>query len=118
MTKKHSSAGIIAASYLDQGLSLRNAINLTLADHMNEGCRFTSDALEKIIASVKAHLCDAIEVEETACADQADKAARSGDQRPTVDLTEEALLWEFRKMFINHRGGITLKRIPLEDFYV
>ncbi len=76
MTKKHSSAGIIAAHYLDQGLSLRNVINFTLADHMNEGCRFTGDALEKIIASVKAHLCEAIEAEEIACADQAgDKAA-------------------------------------------
>ncbi len=36
----------------------------------------------------------------------------------TIDLTEEALLWEYRKVFYNFHGGITVKRIPSEDFYV
>ena len=35
-----------------------------------------------------------------------------------VDLTEEALLWEFRMVYYNYPDGITVKRIPSEDFYV
>ena len=72
MTKKHSSAGIIAARYLDQGLSLHAAVLRTLADHQRQGCRFAADGLsaERIIASVKAHLCEAIEAEEVACAER------------------------------------------------
>jgi hypothetical protein len=68
---KRGFGGIIMNRHLDAGMSLRDAIRLTLIDHATtKGCRFRGDAAEYIEAAIKEAACKAIEDAETSCPDK------------------------------------------------